>query len=742
MEKKIQAADEREIEVKQDSMDDLLAGVLARISSIQSYAIPKHRFYLTVSKSEALAGNGIDLSYRAKEIWSTLFPNGLCQDVTPPFSADQFPLLWASKKDTTLKIIKGQLADGSYSAEDADGSSSVVSLALLGEGTFLNFKPSIDQKVMTSNKTTSARDWFIYAIKKRKQPFIEAVVASFVISILALALSFYSMQVYDRVVPTQSYSTLYVLTIGVFLAIVFEFISKEVRSDILDRACKNIDTELSGVFFGRMLSIRMDARPNSVGTFAAQIKQFELVRNFMTSSTLFVFADIPFVFFFMVVIWMIGGSLVWVPIILLPISILTGFFAKWKLGSLAEDQLLESNQKNGLLVEAIDGIESIKAVGGEWKMLEYWKLLTAKSADKELKIRSVTSMATSLTQSVQQLSYILMIAFGAYAISTGKITMGGLMACSIISNRALSPIAQIASKIIQWYHAKAALKGLDSMMMLEIDHLESGRMVVPENFIGRVKLDKVSFSYGKGSNPAVNEVNLTINPSERIAIIGAVGSGKSTLIKILTGLYKPTSGKVFVDDVDMTHIAPEFLRESIGYLTQDVRLFNGSLRYNLTLGLPTPKDSKIIEACTQTGLIHIIKNHPKGLELPIFEGGRGLSGGQKQLVGLTRMLIAKPKLLILDEPTASMDGDLELKVMKTLFKEADPYSLVILSTHKLALLNFVNRIIVMDKGKVMLDGPRNEVIEKLKQSSMQAQQYAKKAHALNQDGPEAADPPP
>lgn len=412
--------------IKQDNLHDLLAQALARLSTIQSYAIPKHRFYLTADKSKVLEGDGFDLSHRAKEIWSTLFPTGLCEEVTPPFPLDQFPILWVSKNNTAIKIIKGQLADGSLSVEDSEGATSVLSLVLLGEGTFFNFKPSIDQKLITANKTTSARDWFIYAIKKRKRPFIEAIVASFVISILALGVSFFSMQVYDRVVPTQSYSTLYVLTIGVFLAVLFEFISKEVRSDILDRACKNIDTELSGVFFGRMLSIRMDARPNSVGTFAAQMKQFELVRNFMTSSTLFVFADIPFVFFFMAVIWMVGGSLVWVPIMLLPISVMIGVFAKWKLGSLAEDQLIESNQKNGLLVEAIDGIESIKAVGGEWKMLEYWKLLTTKSADKELKIRSVTSLATSLTQSVQQLSYILIIAFGAFLISTGKITMGGL----------------------------------------------------------------------------------------------------------------------------------------------------------------------------------------------------------------------------------------------------------------------------------------------------------------------------
>jgi len=382
------------------------------------------------------------------------------------------------------------------------------------------------------------------------------------------------------------------------------------------------------------------------------------------------------------------------------------------MGSLAEDQLVESNQKNGLLVEAIDGIESIKAVGGEWKMLDFWKDLTIKSANKELIIRNVTNIATNATQTVQQISYVLLIAFGVYAISKGSITMGTLMACSIISNRALSPIAQIAGKIVQWQHAKAALKGLDEMMNLPIDRNEDGKVIIPDKCKGSIKIKDVAFGYAKESQ-AIKNINLIISPGEKIALIGPVGSGKSTLIKILTGLYKPTEGQIFLDDVDMHHISPEFMRESIGYLTQDIRLFNGSLKYNLTIGLPTPKDSVILDACKETGLIEVIKNHPKGLDLPIFEGGKGLSGGQRQLVGLTRMLIAKPKILFLDEPTASMDGDLEIKVMSGLFKNAASESTILLSTHKMALLNYVDRIIVLDKSRIVMDGTRQEVIAKL-----------------------------
>jgi ATP-binding cassette subfamily C protein LapB len=558
----------------------------------------------------------------------------------------------------------------------------------------------------------TAWDWFFYAIKKRRLSFIESIVASVVTSVLALGISFYTMQVYDRVVSSQSYSTLIVITIGVLLAIAIEFITKELRANILDRACQFIDIELSSIFFGRMLSIRMDARPKTVGTFAAQIKQFESVRNFLTSTTLFVFVDVPFVFFFIGVIWLIGGNIALVPLLLLPIAILVGFYSKWKMANLAEDQITESNQKNGLLVEAIDGIEAIKAVGGEWKMLDFWRDLTIKSAEKELTIRNVTNIAMNASQTVQQISYIMLIAFGVYAISKGSITMGALMACSILSNRALTPISQIAGKIVQWQHAKAALKGLDEMMKLPIDRNEDAKVIIPDRCKGYIKIKDVTFGYGK-ENQAIKNINLTFLPGEKIALIGPVGSGKSTLIKVLTGLYKPTEGQIFLDDVDMHHISPEFMRESIGYLTQDIRLFNGTLKYNLTIGLPTPKDSVILEACKETGLIEVIKQHPKGLDLPIFEGGRGLSGGQRQLVGLTRMLIAKPKILFLDEPTASMDGDLEIKVMQGLFKHSPPESTILLSTHKMALLNYVDRVIVLDKSKVLMDGTKQEVIAKL-----------------------------
>ena len=688
-----------------------LASALSRLAALQGESVPKNRFLFSSIKTHANFLQDYPPKLQAREIWLTLFPFGTFQELNQLIDKTHLPALWLSHNGIDIKIIKGVLSNQSFAIESPEGKEDILDVAEFKSGEVIRLTPGVSESRDHKSPKT-AWDWFFYAIKKRRLSFIESIVASAVTSVLALGISFYTMQVYDRVVSSQSYSTLIVITIGVLLAIAIEFITKELRANILDRACQFIDIELSSIFFGRMLSIRMDARPKTVGTFAAQIKQFESVRNFLTSTTLFVFVDVPFVFFFIGVIWLIGGSIALVPLLLLPIAILVGFYSKWKMANLAEDQITESNQKNGLLVEAIDGIEAIKAVGGEWKMLDFWRDLTIKSAEKELTIRNVTNIAMNASQTVQQISYVMLIAFGVYAISKGSITMGALMACSILSNRALTPISQIAGKIVQWQHAKAALKGLDEMMKLPIDRNEDAKVIIPDRCKGYIKIKDVTFGYGK-ENQAIKNINLTFLPGEKIALIGPVGSGKSTLIKVLTGLYKPTEGQIFLDDVDMHHISPEFMRESIGYLTQDIRLFNGTLKYNLTIGLPTPKDSVILEACKETGLIEVIKQHPKGLDLPIFEGGRGLSGGQRQLVGLTRMLIAKPKILFLDEPTASMDGDLEIKVMQGLFKHSPPESTILLSTHKMALLNYVDRVIVLDKSKVLMDGTKQEVIAKL-----------------------------
>jgi ATP-binding cassette subfamily C protein LapB len=349
-------------------------------------------------------------------------------------------------------------------------------------------------------------------------------------------------------------------------------------------------------------------------------------------------------------------------------------------------------------------------------MLDQWRALTATIAQSELRMRTLSTLSTNLAQTIQQLSYVLLIAAGAYAIASGSLTMGGLIACSIVSGRALGPMAQIPGLIVQWKHAKVALKSLDAIMAMPGDRDPTVRLLVPQSCAGQIRLDQVRFAYGR-DRPVIDIPEMSVKGGERIAVLGAVGSGKSTLIKLMSGLFKPGQGTVFLDGVDMTQLAPEFVREHVGYLPQDVRLFNGTLRDNLTLGLPAPSDSQILKACQATGLDRVIQGHPKGLELEITEGGRGLSGGQRQLVGLTRLLLMQPRLMLLDEPTASMDGALEAMVMKHLFGGMPPESTVIAVTHKPALLPHVNRLIVLDRGKVALDGPRDQVLARLQKGN-------------------------
>jgi ATP-binding cassette, subfamily C, bacterial LapB len=703
-------------------IDQSLATQLSRLAALLGHAVPVHRFAMQAQTSDGVDMSSLPRLQRAMEMWSARFPSGQVQLRTlESLQRRDFPLLWVSADSQRVWLLRGRLASDTLSAEDETGKVCELRPAEASTGRLLNLQVApAEENVGGHELPRTASDWFEFAIRKHRRIFAEGVFATFIISAVGLMSSLYTMQVYDRVVPTKGFSTLWVLTAGVLLAIGLEYMMKQVRAYMVDRASKAIDLELSSVFFGKALDIRMDARPATVGTFASQIRHFESVRNFMTSSTLFILADAPFALLFVAVIAWIAGPVAIVPLLMIPLAIGIGLAFRKPIERLAAANMVESNRKNGLLIEAIDGIESVKAAGGEWKLLDRYSSLTASMAESELALRTLTSRGTNLTQVIQQLSYVGLIASGAYAITSGDLTMGGLIACSIISGRALAPMAQIPQLIIQWKHAQIALKSLDGIMAMPSDREPDQRLVVPESCEGHLRLDKIAFVY-PGQRPILELSELNIAPGERVAVVGSVGSGKTTLIKLLSGLYKPTSGQAYLDGVDITHLAPEFVRENIGYLPQDVRLFNGSLRDNLTLGLPTPNDAVVLGAARLTGLDQIIQAHPKGLELEISEGGRGLSGGQRQLVGLTRLLIAQPRVMLLDEPSASMDAQLEARVMRHLFQEIAPSSVLVIVTHKLAVLPHVTRIIVVEKGRVALDGPRDVVLARLRQLQAQTE---------------------
>jgi ATP-binding cassette subfamily C protein LapB len=708
--------------------DPELAALLSRLAALQGHSVPTYRFGMLDKTADGVDLSSLSRKHRATELWSAHFAMATISEVPlPQLGKGQFPLLWVSGDGMHVLMLRGKLSHGGCTTEDHQGHVGEISLQTLAQGHILALKISsvqdiaqhTDAQAHTPEGPSTAGEWFVFALSRYRSAFMDAVFATFIISFIGLLAALYSMQVYDRVVPSKGYSTLLVLTVGVLLAIALELLIKQVRAHMVERACKAIDQELSAVFFGKALDIRMDARPRTVGTFASQIRHFESVRSFLTSSTLFILADAPFALMFVIVIGLISWQVALVPLVMVPLAILVGLWFRKPIEKYAGLHMTESNRKNGLLIEAIDGIESIKAANGEWKQLDRWRHLTATIAQGELHMRALSTLSTNITQVMQQITYVGMVTVGSYAITVGELTMGGLIACTIISGRALSPLAQFPGLIVQWKHAQIALKGLDGIMAMPSDRDPATRLVVPQSCQGLLRLDKVAYAYTE-KHPILEVPSLAMVPGERVAILGAIGSGKSTLIKILSGLYKPGTGSVFLDNIDVTHLAPEFVREHMGYLPQDVRLFQGTLRENLTLGMPSPSDSQILRAAAMTGLDQVIQGHPKGMALEISEGGKGLSGGQRQLVGLTRMLLQQPRIMLLDEPTASMDAQLENRVMHHLFNELAPESLLVVVTHKPALLAWVNRIIVVDQGRIVLDGPRDLVLARLRGNATSA----------------------
>ncbi len=569
-------------------------------------------------------------------------------------------------------------------------------------------------------RTTAAGDlpknhWFWSIVRRFGSNYGHVALAAFLVNMLALAAPLFTMNVYDRVIPNGAIPSLIALAIGLGLAIVFDFVIRMVRSRIVDLTGKKIDVVLASNIFEHVLSIKMANRPASVGILANQMRDFDSVRDFFTSGTVVAATDLFFAAIFIGVLFIIAGPLAWIPLLMLPIIIAAGFILQRPLDRAMKRLQAEASARHGVLVESLSGIETVRAAGAESRMQTVWERSVAATARSGEDVHFWSTLALTISSSAQQITSMLLVLIGVFLIIDGKITMGALIAANMLSGRVLAPISSLASVITRATQTLSALRAIDRLMNLERERPPGRSYVSRKIERGTISFNNVSFRYPNSKQDALSNISFEIKEGERVAIIGRVGSGKTTVGRLLSGFYDPTEGSIAIDGIDARQYDPADLRSGIGFIMQDTDLFFGKLRDNISLGKPAATDDEIIEVARLAGVENFVASHPLGYDMPISEGGRSLSGGQKQAIGLARALIRRPRIMFMDEPTAHFDVRTETEFLERLKALAQSEMTIIVSTHRPSLLNLVTRILVFEQGKLVVDGPRETVM-----ASMQA----------------------
>lgn len=566
-----------------------------------------------------------------------------------------------------------------------------------------------DESFLEQKKRGPATVAIVEAMKAHAPVFKRVAVASIFINVIAILSSLFVMQVYDRVVPNLAYATLWVLASGVLLAYVVDIMFKLARQKMMEATTKRMDEALSLHVFDRLLGLKLDRRPSRLGTLVAQVRDYESVKAFFTSSTLFAVVDLPFIFIFIGVIYLIAGPVALVPAVFVLLCLIIGV-ASYKptarLQQMNNDAIV---RRQGLLYEAVAGGEVVKSQGGEGKFSDSWLTATRETTDRAEALNNVTGGVRIATGFFQNLAYIGIIIVGVYVIETGELTMGGLIACSILGSRALATISNVASLILQWHHAKYSLGILNQLLSTQSDDRDDRQANVKSAPLD-LRMQDMVYAYEGSELPQLVVPAINIPEGARVAVLGRNGSGKSTLLKLFAGIGTPARGQTSIAGLDFEVCRPSWLREVIGYLPQDPRLFSGTLLENLTLGMSMPEESAVYAALEKTGLLDAVTKHPQGLQLPIREGGAGMSGGQRQLVGLTRMVLQDPKIWLLDEPTANLDSTVE-QLIAAVLTELPADRTVIFTTHRQSWLRFSKRVLFLEEGQIKADLPTSEVVK-------------------------------
>ena len=552
--------------------------------------------------------------------------------------------------------------------------------------------------------------WLLDPIRANKRLYLQVVLAAALVNLFGLATSLFSMTVYNRIVPNNALDSLVALSLGVAIVLVFDFVLRMIRGYFIDVVGQRIDRTVGTAIFDRMLTMRLGDRKSSSGAFAGMLREFEALRDFFASATLAAIVDVPFIVLFLVVIWAIGGVLVLVPLLLIPLVIGVGWLSQPALARLAAQGMTDGMSKQGVLVEAISGLETIKSSSAGPLLARRWATAVRDHAAVSLRQRLIAAISINVAQSAQTICYVGVVIAGVTLIAKGGLSMGGLVAVSILAGRAVSPLSQIANLLTRITHTRTAYAHLDRLMQGGSESRSDISYLRRPVLDGAIEFRHVTFRYPGASARALDDVSFRIEPGERVAIVGRVGSGKSTITRLILGLYEPSEGAVLVDDADVRQLHPNDLRHNIGAVLQDVFLLTGSVRENISLGEPAIDDAAVLRAARISGTHDFIGTTANGYDLRLADRGEGLSGGQRQSIAIARALAHERPILLFDEPTSAMDIQSENALITRLEPELRGKT-VILVTHRQSMLRLVDRLIILDKGRVVAAGPRDDVLK-------------------------------
>lgn len=680
-----------------------LHGISASRASLAA-GLPKEKGTLPLTLAERAASKA-GLAARVQRIAIEQIDN-LTLPAILILHNNQACVLLGRDKHGHLRVLMPETGQGTVTVSMQDMANRYTGITLFARPHF-----RFDERTPEVRATASGH-WFWSAILAQRFVYRDVLWAALLINLFALVFPLFSMNVYDRVVPNHALETLWVLAVGVALVMLGDLFMRLLRSHFVDEASARIDVSISARLMESVLGMRLENRPQSVGSFASNLRGFEQVRDFIASSTVTALIDLPFGLLFIGVIAWISPWLVIPVVSVFVLVIVTGYILQHRLHELSQTTYQASAQRNATLIESLTGIETIKSQGAEGVIQAKWERANQFLAAINVKMRGLSSTAMYTTATLQQLVSVSTVLIGVYLIADKQLTMGGLIATSMLAGRALAPAGQIVGLLMQYQGARTSLESLEEIMKRPVERPEGKNFIQRREFAGEIEFRDVAFAYPNRKDATLAGLTFKIKAGEKVALIGKVGSGKTTIQKLIMGLYQPSNGAVLLDGVDMRQLDPADVRRNVGYVSQDVTLFYGSMRENITFGMPHATDDAVVAAAEMAGLAEFIQRHPQGFDLPVGERGEFLSGGQRQGVGIARAALHNTPILLLDEPTSAMDFSTEAYVTQRM-TEFTRNKTVVLVTHRTSMLSFVDRVIVVDQGKIVADGPRESIMQAL-----------------------------